>query len=164
MNENNEEHLVYLGLGSNIDPEQNLPSAVSCLGDYLEVVAVSSAWQTPAVGSSGDDFLNAVILVRTMLPPTELKQKMVRYIEDQLGRIRSEDKYADRTIDIDLLIRDTQILDPEIWVYAHMAVPLSELNPSITSDITGETIQQAAQRLSSHTDIKHRPDVLRGFR
>jgi 2-amino-4-hydroxy-6-hydroxymethyldihydropteridine diphosphokinase len=159
MSNSEEEHLVYLGLGSNIDPEIYLPKAVDCLKENIEVVAVSSAWQTPAVGSSGEDYLNAVMLVRVTCLPKELKQRVVSYIEGELDRVRTENKFADRTIDIDILISDNQVLDPEIWNYAHMAVPLAELCPDISPSPTGETIQQTAQRLSTLTNIQARPDL-----
>lgn len=159
MSNSEEEHLVYLGLGSNIDPEIYLPKAVDCLKENIEVVAVSSAWQSPAVGSSGEDYLNAVMLVRVTCLPKELKQRVVSYIEGELDRVRTENKFADRTIDIDILISDNQVLDPEIWNYAHMAVPLAELCPDISPSPTGETIQQTAQRLSALTNIQARPDL-----
>ena len=159
MSEPEEQHLVYLGLGSNINPEHYLPRAVDCLKENIEVLAVSSAWQTSAVGSSGEDYINAVMLVRVTCPPSELKLRVVSYIEGELNRVRTGDKFADRTIDIDILISDNRVLDPEIWNYAHMAVPLAELCPNIPPSPSGETIQQTAQRLSALTDIKARPDL-----
>jgi 2-amino-4-hydroxy-6-hydroxymethyldihydropteridine diphosphokinase len=58
-------------LGSNIAPEQNLPKAIALLRHYVEVADTSKVWETPAVGSSGANFLNAAVMVRTHLKPEQ---------------------------------------------------------------------------------------------
>jgi len=152
-------HLVYLGLGSNISPETNLPSALKRLRDTLQVEAVSTAWKTPAIGTVGPDFLNAAIAIRTELSPDELKSQVIRKIENQLGRIRTEDKNAPRSIDIDILIFNEQIVDPQIWSQVHLAVPLAELIPGFMHSESGETLAQAARRLSIASPITPQSDV-----
>lgn len=154
-----EGHLVYLGLGSNIQPDLYLPKAIWYLQHLLEVVQVSSIWQTPAVGMEGPDFLNVVIGVRTELNPEEIKKQVTQKIENELGRVRTKDKFAPRTIDIDLLIYDKQILDPEIWDHAHLAVPLSELVPNLVDHRTNMSLKDVADRLKSTTKIKPRLDI-----
>jgi len=159
MTQDQIEYLVYLGIGSNIDPEEYLPRAIDCIRENLQVVSISTIWQSPAVGSSGPDYLNAVIAVKTEYQPPNLKDKIISYIEDQLGRVRTDNKYADRTIDIDILVVDDEVLDNQIWQYAHIAVPLSELNPSLKNKETGETIISVAVRLLNQTDLRSRLDI-----
>lgn len=153
-------HRVYLGLGSNINPESYLPRAVLCLNKFLQVEAVSSAWQSPAIGSEGPDFLNAVVQVRTDLLPQQLKHEVTCRIEEELNRVRTDDRYAPRTIDIDILIFNSQVVDPEIWQFAHHAVPLAELLPNLTNPDTLEPLVTIAERQKAASRISHRPDVL----
>lgn len=150
---------VFLGLGSNIDPTCYLPEAIRCLGEYLEVNAVSTIWQTRAVGSSGPDYLNAVIEIETELSRVELKQSVLSHIESALDRVRTEDKYADRTIDIDILIYDQDILDGDLWVQPHVFVPLSELFPDLVNPNTGENLGELSHRFPKDQMLT-RPDLM----
>lgn len=87
-------HSVYLSLGSNVEPEANLPKAIELLSQYGRVQAVSDAWESLAVGSSGPNFLNASVHLLTDIEPSELKSRVARPIETALGRVRTEDKNA----------------------------------------------------------------------
>lgn len=156
-------HHVVLGLGSNISPDQYLPKSVELLRKYVQVEAVSTAWETPAVGFEGADFLNAATLIQTPLPTDRLKEQVIRVIESQLDRIRTKNLYAPRTIDLDILIFDGEVKYPNIWKYAYLAVPVAEIIPGLTHPETGETISQAAERLAKITRIEARPDVLPGY-
>lgn len=153
---------VFLGLGSNILAEQNLPRAVALLSQAVQIEAISTAWHTPAVGAPGPDFLNAAILIRTRQSSQALKQNVIRRIEAQLGRKRTQDKNAPRTIDIDILIFDNRVIESEIWERAFLAVPLSELVPDLCNPKSGESLQHIAQRLSRQTLIEPRPGILPG--
>jgi 2-amino-4-hydroxy-6-hydroxymethyldihydropteridine diphosphokinase len=156
-------HQVILGLGSNINPYENLPRAVDLLCEQVTILAISRAWETPAVGNPAPDFLNAAIQVLTLLPPEELKQRVIRPIETQLGRVRTADKNAPRPIDIDILAYDGKILDMLVWEQAYLAVPLAELAPGYTHPETGESIASAAVRLARLTRFEPRPTVLPGL-
>ena len=68
------EHLVIIGLGSNISPAENLKSALYLLGQYAPIEAISGVWHTRAVGSKGPDFLNAAVLISTPLSYNELRK------------------------------------------------------------------------------------------
>lgn len=154
------EHLLCLGLGSNIAPEKNLPEGLRLLAQRLVIEAVSSAWETPAVGSNGPDFLNAAVLVRTRLSIQELKNDLIQSIETTLGRVRTADKNAPRPIDIDILVMDGEVLDPGLWSHVHLAVPVAELLPGYRSPISGETLAEAARRLCQANPVKIRPGIL----
>jgi 2-amino-4-hydroxy-6-hydroxymethyldihydropteridine diphosphokinase len=145
---------VYLGLGSNIDPQRNLPLSVALLGEQVKVKAVSNVWETPPVGISGSSFLNAATRVATELDQIELKDQILRPIETRLKRIRTGNPNISRTIDLDILIFNDILVDNDIWIYAYICVPMAELNPGYTHLLTGETIRQAAERLKQNSPIK----------
>jgi 2-amino-4-hydroxy-6-hydroxymethyldihydropteridine diphosphokinase len=151
---------VILGLGSNINPVENLIRALELLRQHLCVQQVSSAWESTAVGSDGPDFLNVAVWIETSLSLPVLKQEIIRPIEKQLGRVRSADKNAPRTIDIDILIDQEELVEPELWEYAFLAIPTAELLPDFTHPQTGEPLQQAAARLEQTSELKHRPEVV----
>lgn len=143
----NEEHRVIIGLGSNILPKKNLPKAIGLLKRSTSILQISGVWQTQAVGSGGPDFLNAAALATTPLSITELRSQILRPIENSLGRIRTSDPNAPRTIDLDILVFDNELIDPDLWDYAHICVPVAELIPDFTNLVTGESLKSLAERL-----------------
>ena len=150
---------VLVRVGSNINPEVNISAAVELLSDMVENLIISSVWKSPAVGSSGPDYLNTAALMSTKLPLRVIKTTIISPIENQLGRIRSDDKYMDRTIDLDVMIYDNLVIDPELWTQAHLAIPASELMPKFINRETGETLQEAANRLLKIFCISRHPDL-----
>lgn len=147
-------HRACLLLGSNIRPAHYIPLAVQRLEALLIVERVSHTWETPAVGSSGPNFLNQALLVRTDLAPQELKEQVLRPLESDLGRVRSADKNAPRTIDIDVILWDSQVVDEQIWQRAHVAVPVEEVWPEPLPGPGGETLAQTAARLQRMNPIR----------
>ena len=145
---------AYLLLGSNIRPEVNLPQALTLLRAQVPVFAVSTVWETPPVGTEGPSFYNAAVGILTDLPPEALKRRLLRPIEAQLGRVRTGDKFAPRPIDIDLVVYASEVLDPEVWRYAHIAIPLSEILPGLRHPQSGETLARVAARLAQKTDCR----------
>jgi 2-amino-4-hydroxy-6-hydroxymethyldihydropteridine diphosphokinase len=143
-------------LGSNIAPERNLPKAIELLALHAQIEDASLVWETPAVGSDGPNFLNAALLVQTDLELRQFKETVIRPVEAYLGRVRSADKYASRPIDIDIVAWDCQVMDPDIWRYAHIAVPVSEVLPCETFSETGEPLAKTAQRLLEETPLQPR--------
>ncbi len=151
--------VVYLSLGSNIDPDRNLRKAVQALMAVGPVDSISSAWETPPVGTSGANFLNAAVKIRTEKTPEGLKSQVLRRIEQQMGRVRTRDKFAPRTIDLDILLFNGNLMEANLWQQAHLAAPLAELLPDYQNLETHETLQQAAQRLLRSTPCRVRSDV-----
>jgi 2-amino-4-hydroxy-6-hydroxymethyldihydropteridine diphosphokinase len=155
-------HQVCLLLGSNIQPERNLPlavrelpAAVQQLGEQLTILRVSSVWESPAVGAHGPNFLNAALLCRTSLGAEALKWQVLRPLEARLGRVRNKDKNAPRPIDVDIITVDGQLYDPLLWQYSFRAVPVAELLPDLASE-TGERLSEAARRLAAELPVKQR--------
>lgn len=146
-------------LGSNIQPEIHLPRAIDLLNNRFRLQKVSNAWKTNAVGSNGPDFLNAAVLLDTLLDPQALKASVLRPMESSLGRVRGEDKNAPRTIDIDVVIWGTQTLDYDIWEHAHAAVPVAEISPHIRNHPFQGTLSQVARKLQAETSISKCPEI-----
>ena len=153
------EHQVCLLLGSNIQPERNLPLAAAQLQDQLTILRISSVWETPPVGSAGPSFLNAALLAQTLQDQKTLKLQILTPLEAKMDRVRSADKYAPRSIDLDIIIFDGLILDPTLWQFAHRAVPIAEIQPDIRSEV-GETLKEVAAKLVCESVIRLRPDVV----
>jgi 2-amino-4-hydroxy-6-hydroxymethyldihydropteridine diphosphokinase len=106
------EHVVYVAVGSNIDPERNIPEALRRLAENVTVGATSRFYRTEPLGRPGQPpFLNGVVRVRTALDAEILKFKVLRGIEKALGRERTADTYAPRTIDLDILLFDTAMIE-----------------------------------------------------
>lgn len=94
---------VFLGLGSNVDREQNISHALDRLLQYFGQLSVSSVYESEAVGFSGAPFLNLVVAVTTELSVAEIMEEL-RSIENDCGRRRDVPRFSDRTLDIDLLL------------------------------------------------------------
>jgi len=153
-------HRVYLSLGSNIQPEVNLPRAIDLLQQFGEVRKVSNAWESEAVGSDGPNFLNSCVLFVTEMLYRELKESVIHQIEAELGRKRSADKYAPRTIDIDIVLFDDKVCDEKYWKQAFVVVPLAEIYPVYQPPFTHETLLETTQRLRQNIWMEARPEVL----
>ena len=149
---------VYISLGSNIEPERNIGEAIRLLASRCALLAVSPIYQTEPVGKTDQpDFLNAAALIETDLGPAALKAQVLQEIERILGRVRSTDKNAPRTIDLDITLFNDQVLDigqrhipdPDLLRYPHVAVPLSDLAPTYVHPETGQTLKEIAHSMSS---------------
>jgi 2-amino-4-hydroxy-6-hydroxymethyldihydropteridine diphosphokinase len=151
---------AYLALGSNIRPERFIRLAVEELAGRITIAGVSSVWESPAEGFVGADFLNAIVNIHTNLTPVSLKYRVLRPLEAQLGRVRTEHKYSPRTIDIDIVIHGEEVLDKEIWYQPHLAVPLAELLPDLKYPGSGESLQQIAKNFKNFTKISLKEGIL----
>lgn len=150
---------AYLLLGSNSDKERNIVSAVRWLAAAGDIVAVSSVYETAPVGNPNQEsFLNAAVVIETPLSAEVLKREVLGPIEDRLGRRRTVDKNAPRTIDIDIALFNDEVLDPEISTRAHLAVPLAEVAPDYRHAPTRKTLSQIAAELPQ-AGIKRRSDL-----
>ena len=156
-------HQAYLSLGSNIKPEPNLLKALNLLQEHGKILKVSNAWESEAVGSDGPNFLNACVLFVTPFSHEELKENVIHPVEAKLGRKRSADKYAPRTIDIDIVIFDDQLMNDKFWQQAFVVIPLAEIYPEYRIAVTDESAVEAATRLHQQVWIKERPEVLSQF-
>ena len=100
---------VYLGLGSNVDAEENLAAAARELRDLYPDIRFSSVYRTsPQDAPDQPDFFNAVAAIQTDDEPTDIAQK-IQHIEQKLHK-NPPYRFGPRTIDIDLLLVGDKIL------------------------------------------------------
>jgi 2-amino-4-hydroxy-6-hydroxymethyldihydropteridine diphosphokinase len=151
-------HKVFVLLGSNINPEENLPAAVARLKEVSEVEKVSSIWETEPVGGPGPNFLNMAAWLTTRMDAETFKWQILRVIESKMGRERTEDKNAPRTIDLDVIVYDQQVIDPRLWELAFQAVPLAELYPTLIEPKSGRSLREIARELQAKTNTHKRTD------
>lgn len=149
---------VYLNLGSNIEPEKNIPQSVKLLREVAKVESVSSIWETKSVGYDGANFLNVCVLLITNLQPDGLKEKILRPIENQVGRVRTENRYAPRTIDIDIILFNETPHNLETWNHAFVIVPLAELLPNFVHPLEAKSLVEVAKQ--NQVWIMKRDDVV----
>lgn len=118
------------------------------------VLAASSLYETPPVGGKAQNkFINACVLLDTMLSPLILITALQK-IEHQMGRNRQE-RWADRRIDLDLLLYDELVIrdqncilpHPEMTQRAFVLLPLAEIAPHMKHPVTGQTIAELANAL-----------------
>ncbi|MPM38765.1 2-amino-4-hydroxy-6-hydroxymethyldihydropteridine pyrophosphokinase [bioreactor metagenome] len=146
---------AYLSLGSNIEPEKNLPEALRRLSGIVKICGASSVWKTPSVGYDGPDFLNAVICVSTDLDAHSLKEDHLCRIEEEMGRVRVINKNAPRTIDLDILLFNDQVMDVLLFKFDHLLLPLSELVPNLREGLSSLPLNEiAAEHLKSSPATK----------
>lgn len=150
-------HRVYLGLGSNLgDKEQNLRQAIEFLKADPEnqVKRVSSLIETEPVGEvEQDDFLNGAVEILTLKTPEELLDQ-IGSIETELKRVRVV-HWGPRTIDLDILLYDDQIIQTERLTIPHREMagrqfvlePMNEIAPYAVHPVEKMTIQKLFQRL-----------------
>nr|WP_321225438.1 2-amino-4-hydroxy-6-hydroxymethyldihydropteridine diphosphokinase [uncultured Psychroserpens sp.] len=105
-------HHIYIALGSNKgDRLKYLQDAVDAVFTQIgKINAIAKVYNTPAFGFDGDDFLNTCIYVESNFTAEEILGKL-QQIEKSLGRERSQtDGYQSRTIDLDILFFDCDII------------------------------------------------------
>jgi 2-amino-4-hydroxy-6-hydroxymethyldihydropteridine diphosphokinase len=153
-------HLAYLSLGSNIEPEINLAKAIQLLQHHGRIEKISSAWESKSVGAVGPNYLNACISLVTLLDQAALKQDVLLPIELELGRKRSENKFAPRTMDIDIVIFDDRSCNDKYWEQAFVVIPLAEIYPDYENPLTHESIMETATRLRRRFWMEARPGIL----
>lgn len=146
---------VYVGVGSNLEPETNVPAALDHLAEVIVLTGVSTFYRTaPLEGRDQPAFWNGVVAGRTDLEPTALKA-LLTTIEVLFGRCRTGDRYASRTLDLDLLLHGDRVLDraglrlpdPDVRVRPFLAWPLLELAPDLRLPGTGERLADVAAHL-----------------
>jgi len=149
---------AYLGLGSNLgDRLAMLCRAREELAGRPGILGVRSSrlYETAPVGGPPGqrDYLNAVLGVEIVLNPAEL-QACCQEIEAGLGRERGE-RWAARTLDIDLLLVGDRILDSPELILPHPRLaerrfvlePLCDLAPGLAHPRLGLSISQLLERL-----------------
>ncbi len=140
---------IYVGLGSNIEPEEHLGLAIRQLREHYGQVDVSAVYRSAAVGFTGDDFLNLVARLRSEETPKQICEEIER-LHELSGRVRGGEKWASRPLDIDLLLYSDLVIDKppvrvprsDILEYSFVLRPMAELAPDLVHPVTGKTMLQ----------------------
>ncbi len=145
---------VFVSIGSNIDPADNVRSAVAALRRHFGELELSSVYESEPVGFDGAHFYNLVAGFETELPVAEINQRL-REIEDDHGRLRGDDKFDSRTLDLDVLLYG-RLVDSECGIprheideYAFVLKPLAEIAGDTTHPRTGRSFRRMWEAFSA---------------
>lgn len=146
---------VYISIGSNVDPQDNIRIAINAMREVFGNLRLSPIYQSAAVGFEGDDFLNLVAGFDTEKPVEQVFDE-ARQIEDKQGRDRTQPRFSARSIDLDILLYDSQVINlpglciprHEILQSAHVLKPLQDLIPDTPHPVTGESYAELWRKLS----------------
>jgi 2-amino-4-hydroxy-6-hydroxymethyldihydropteridine diphosphokinase len=155
---------VYLGIGSNLgNREQNLENALQAMAQRAgNLVAVSPVYETEPFGfDSHDQFLNIVVVIETALTPYKILDQ-IRIIENGLGRKGETEKYISRTIDIDLLFYENQIIDSAELIVPHprmherkfVLVPFCDIAPEFIHPVLNRSIREILETSRDKSIVK----------
>lgn len=125
---------VYVSVGSNIEPAENIRAAIDALRDCYSELLISTVYESEAVGFAGDNFYNLVVAFETD-DKVHGVASTLHHLEDEQARDRKGPRFSARTIDLDLLLYDDLILNEnglnvprdEITQNAFVLQPLAEL-------------------------------------
>jgi 2-amino-4-hydroxy-6-hydroxymethyldihydropteridine diphosphokinase len=137
---------VFLGLGSNQEPELHIARALDALYVQFGELHISPVYESAAVGFDGANFLNLVVAIEMSLPVKDLLQTL-RTIENNNGRDRTAPRFSGRTLDIDILLYGDAVGEvdgvtlprPEILINAFVLQPLADLAPDLRHPQNNQT-------------------------
>ncbi|MGQ7804626.1 2-amino-4-hydroxy-6-hydroxymethyldihydropteridine diphosphokinase [Hafnia alvei] len=150
---------VYIALGSNLaNPLHQVQSALNALAELpqTKLIATSSLYRTPPLGPQDQpDYLNAVVALDTDLSAENLLDHTQK-IELEHGRVRKDERWGPRTLDLDILLFGDKIINTERLTVPHydmknrqfMLYPLAEIAPELYFP-TGESLQSAMTQLGA---------------
>lgn len=137
---------VFVGIGSNIERERSIRAGVADLRKQFADLQLSSVYESDAVGFDGDAFYNLVAAFNTDDTVEQVVATLAE-IEDRHGRVRNGERFAARTLDLDLLLFGDEVISKEnyhvprdeIPRYAFVLWPLAEMAPTTVHPEMGET-------------------------
>ena len=150
-------HTVCLGIGSNMgDKKKYLDDAIQGLRDMKEIVVekVSEYLVTePYGGVEQDEFLNGALRVRTLLCPEELLDRL--HVLEQAADRKRIIHWGPRTLDLDILFYDNEIIDTEVLHVPHIDMenrdfvlkPMVEIAPYLRHPVLNLTMEQLLKKL-----------------
>lgn len=124
-------HRVIISLGSNIDPVRNISRAIRILSRRYTLLKESTIQETLPLGNTDQpNFLNGAVLVETNLGLQLLKNEL-KSIELELGRVKNRDVNGPRTIDLDIVVWNGEIVDQEVHSRSFLKESILELWPDL---------------------------------
>jgi len=152
--------IAYIGLGSNLsNPVKQVHQAIDQIKllEQSSVTKLSSLYFSKPMGPQDQpDYINAVLSLNTSLSPIELLDSL-QQIENFAGRIRKDERWGARVLDLDILLFDNLIINSERLVVPHyglklrefVLIPLSEISPNLTLP-DGEKVSSLAKHIKSN--------------
>lgn len=148
---------VYVAAGSNVAPVESLLKALAALREAFPDLLVSPAYANAAVGFRGADFINLAVGFTTALPLTGVLAELHR-VEMLCGRGRTDEKWAPRRMDLDVLLYDALVGEfpgarlprPDLARRAYMLGPLADIAPAVVHPTLGVTIGALWQAFDQH--------------
>ncbi|MEH6617251.1 MAG: 2-amino-4-hydroxy-6-hydroxymethyldihydropteridine diphosphokinase [Porticoccus sp.] len=120
-------HQVVISVGSNIDPEKNIRLSHEVLVNDTRLLAVADIIKTTPVGyTQQPDFLNTAYLIETNLEYDDFNA-FLKSVEDRLGRKRGANKSGPRTIDLDIIVWDRNVLTQDYFNYEYVSTPINQI-------------------------------------
>lgn len=147
---------AFISIGSNIEPAKNVRAAICSLAQQTRLIGISMVYCTDALDRPEQPpYYNCVVAIEAEVSPAKVKHGVLHPIENSLGRKRTGDKYAPRTIDLDLIVygdlamdkEGIKLPDPEILERPFLAIPLFELAPDLVLAGYNQRIEEIAARL-----------------
>jgi 2-amino-4-hydroxy-6-hydroxymethyldihydropteridine diphosphokinase len=140
---------VYLSLGSNQEPHRYLSVALDELHARFGELDISPAYRSAAVGFDGADFVNLAVGMDTDLTPEALND-WLHALEDRHGRRRDVPRYADRTLDVDIVLYDDLVtqgpghlnIPRKELKHAFVLKPMADIAPELPHPITRQTMAE----------------------
>jgi 2-amino-4-hydroxy-6-hydroxymethyldihydropteridine diphosphokinase len=140
---------VYLSLGSNQEPHRYLRAALDELSERFGKLDVSPAYRSASVGFDGADFVNLAVGMDTDLTPESLND-WLHALEDRHGRRRDVPRYADRTLDVDIVLYDDLVaqgaghldIPRKELKHAFVLKPMADIAPEIPHPVSGKTMHE----------------------
>lgn len=124
-------HRVVIGIGSNINPQAHVVQAQQRIAAQMKILK-ATPWQktTPVGNPHQPDFLNGALLVETACDRATLKDRL-KTVEQELGRTPDEGPAAPRTIDLDIVVWDGEIVDGDVYERDFLRDAVLELCPEL---------------------------------
>lgn len=135
---------VFISIGSNIDPDVNIPECVRILRERFGELMLSPVYESEPVGFEGENFYNMVVGLDTDLGLEDLVDSL-HAVEGVFDRSRDTGSYSPRTMDLDLLLYGDLVQEgdrvsvprDEILKYAFVLRPLADIVGSCTHPVNG---------------------------
>jgi len=120
---------AIIGVGSNINPEKNIKLAKEKISLEVNLIQSSKLVVTKPLGYlDQEDFLNGALLIETEFEKDSMV-KILKKIETELGRKKTMNRNGPRTIDLDLLLWNNQIIDSDVYSRSFLRKSILELLP-----------------------------------
>ncbi|WP_159817689.1 2-amino-4-hydroxy-6-hydroxymethyldihydropteridine diphosphokinase [Colwellia sp. 20A7] len=156
--------IAYIGLGSNLsEPIEQVKNAIKAIENITRstVISVSSLYLSKPMGPQDqDDYINAVLCLETSLSAIELLDAL-QTIENEFGRVRKENRWGARILDLDIILFGNQVINSERLIIPHygmterefVLIPLAEISPLLQLP-NGQKITFLSQKISANSMIK----------